>query len=102
VSTSRRRFLQATAAATGAAALGGALPRTLDAATAGIAPAPRALRILILGGTGFTGPHQVQYADARGHHITVFNRGRREADLPASVVHLQGDRNEPDGAGWPR
>ena len=30
-------------------------------------PPPRKLRILILGGTGFTGPHQVRYALARGH-----------------------------------
>ncbi|HUF49746.1 MAG TPA: NAD-dependent epimerase/dehydratase family protein, partial [Longimicrobiales bacterium] len=59
--------------------------------------APRALRILILGGTGFTGPHQVRYAMQRGHHVTVFNRGQRQADLPSGVVYLQGDRNEPTG-----
>jgi 2'-hydroxyisoflavone reductase len=68
---------------------------TADAARA--ERAPRALRILILGGTGFTGPHQVRHAVERGHHVTVFNRGRRQVDLPAGVVHLQGDRNEPDG-----
>ena len=34
------------------------------------------LRILILGGTGFTGPHQVRYALARGHKVTLFNRGK--------------------------
>jgi 2'-hydroxyisoflavone reductase len=56
-------------------------------------PAPRAIRLLILGGTGFTGPHQVNYAVARGHTVTVFNRGQRQADLPASVEHLIGDRN---------
>jgi 2'-hydroxyisoflavone reductase len=97
--TSRRDFLQLTAAATGAAALGGALPRPLTAALLRepVEPSERALRILILGGTGFTGPHQVHYAVARGHHVTVFNRGRRQADLPASVQHLRGDRNEPDG-----
>jgi 2'-hydroxyisoflavone reductase len=97
--TSRRDFLQLTAAATGAAALGGALPRPLAAALRRepVTPAPRAMRILILGGTGFTGPHQVHYAVARGHHVTVFNRGRRQADLPASVQHLRGDRNEADG-----
>jgi 2'-hydroxyisoflavone reductase len=56
-------------------------------------PTPRAIRLLILGGTGFTGPHQVNYAVARGHTVTVFNRGQRQADLPASVEHLIGDRN---------
>jgi 2'-hydroxyisoflavone reductase len=100
--TSRREFLHLTAAATGAAALGGVIPGTASAATpragaSDIPSADRAMRILILGGTGFTGPFQVHYAAARGHHVTVFNRGRRQADLPAGVVHLQGDRNEPDG-----
>lgn len=55
------------------------------------------LNILILGGTGFTGPHQVHYAVERGHRVTVFNRGQRQADLPDSVEHLHGDRNAADG-----
>jgi hypothetical protein len=55
------------------------------------------LKILILGGTGFTGPHQVWYATQRGHQVTVFNRGQRQADLPKGVEHLTGDRNAPDG-----
>jgi 2'-hydroxyisoflavone reductase len=58
----------------------------------GSAPA-RPLRILILGGTGFTGPFQVAYAVARGHQVTVFNRGTRDTELPDSVEQLQGDRN---------
>ncbi|OPZ12507.1 MAG: hypothetical protein BWZ07_01260 [Alphaproteobacteria bacterium ADurb.BinA280] len=41
-----------------------------------VAKADKPLRILILGGTGFTGPHQVRYALQRGHQITLFNRGR--------------------------
>jgi 2'-hydroxyisoflavone reductase len=99
VSPSRRDFLQYTAAAAGAAALGGVLPQRVAAgmAAAPVEPSSRALRILILGGTGFTGPFQVHYAVARGHHVTVFNRGRRQAELPASVEHLIGDRNEATG-----
>jgi len=34
------------------------------------------LRILILGGTSFLGPHQIAYALSRGHSITTFTRGK--------------------------
>jgi 2'-hydroxyisoflavone reductase len=99
MTTTRRSFLERTLLAGGAIGLGGAtlLDRLAGAQNAGAAPRPRrALRILILGGTGFTGPHQVRYAVARGHTVTVFNRGRRQAELPAGVEHLQGDRNTGD------
>jgi 2'-hydroxyisoflavone reductase len=93
--TRRRDFLKA--AAMGGGALGlGLTPARLAADTGAASDtgqARRPLDILILGGTGFTGPHQVRYAVARGHKVTVFNRGRRQADLPDSVEHLQGDRN---------
>jgi 2'-hydroxyisoflavone reductase len=96
MSTNRRQFLQLGAAAGVAAMLPGyAFAGPLDHVT--VAPAARPRRILILGGTGFTGPFQVRYAMARGHHVTVFNRGRRQADLPVGVVQVTGDRNEPDG-----
>ena len=58
--------------------------------------APKPLRILILGGTGFIGPHQVRYALARGHKLTLFNRGRRPKEWPAPVEELVGDRNTGD------
>jgi len=52
------------------------------------------LRILILGGTGFTGPFQVKYALSRGHKVTVFNRGKTHpGELPKEVEQLTGDRN---------
>jgi 2'-hydroxyisoflavone reductase len=51
------------------------------------------MRLLILGGTGFIGPHQVRYALARGHHVTVFNRGRQQEAWPGPVEELLGDRN---------
>lgn len=54
------------------------------------------LRILILGGTGFIGPHQVRYALSRGHTITVFNRGRQKEEWPGPVEELLGDRNTGD------
>ncbi|MGH8092634.1 MAG: NAD-dependent epimerase/dehydratase family protein [Chthoniobacterales bacterium] len=56
--------------------------------------AARPLKILILGGTGFTGPDQVKYALARGHKVTVFNRGKTHPGiLPPEVEQLTGDRN---------
>ena len=99
IQQTRRGFLRTAAAAGGLGLLGRG---ELDASVWGwrsaspVEPAPRALRILILGGTGFIGPYQVHYAVERGHHVTVFNRGRSQADLPASVEHLQGDRNTGD------
>jgi 2'-hydroxyisoflavone reductase len=51
------------------------------------------MHLLILGGTGFIGPHQVRYALARGHHVTIFNRGRQKEAWPGSVEELIGDRN---------
>ncbi len=56
------------------------------------------LNILILGGTGFIGPHQVRYALSRGHKVTLFNRGRRPHDWPAGVEELSGDRDTNDYA----
>src|SRR5437762_2893399 len=52
------------------------------------------MRILILGGTGFTGPYQVRYALSRGHKVTTFNRGKTHpGELPDEVEQLVGDRN---------
>jgi len=59
------------------------------------APTPK--RLLILGGTGFIGPHMVRYAVERGHEVTIFTRGRAQADLP-DVEHLIGDRDGDLGA----
>ena len=72
-----------------------ALPGMAWAAEGGMAPAKK-LKILILGGTGFTGPHQVRYALARGHQVTLFNRGRQHEDWPGPVEELIGDRNTGD------
>lgn len=59
-------------------------------------PKVKPMRLLILGGTGFIGPHQVRYALSRGHKVTVFNRGRRPDDFPPEVEELVGDRNTGD------
>ena len=82
----RRDFIKTTAA------VGGALLVGRDVRRAQAAPAAK-LNLLILGGTGFIGPHLVRHAVARGHTVTIFTRGRREAELPDSVIKLTGDRN---------
>jgi nucleoside-diphosphate-sugar epimerase len=95
--TDRREFLRNAALFGGALALRPshidhrALPGWLRSKIGPRAPKP--LDILILGGTGLTGPYQVRYALARGHKVTVFNRGRHNDRLPNGVTELVGDRN---------
>ncbi|THD74367.1 MAG: NAD-dependent epimerase/dehydratase family protein [Phenylobacterium sp.] len=61
-----------------------------------VTKAAKPLRLLILGGTGFIGPHEVRYALARGHKVTIFNRGRQKEAWPGPVEELLGDRNTGD------
>jgi 2'-hydroxyisoflavone reductase len=79
-STSRRTFVSALAAA---AALRAAPPK----------------KILILGGTGFLGPATVEAAQARGHQLTLFNRGKTRPGLFPGIETLLGDRDPLVGDG---
>lgn len=93
--TTRRDLLKLATLATAASALP-AIGMPGDAA-APVGKAARPLDILILGGTGFTGPFQVAYALARGHRVTLFNRGKRPSpEWPGEVEQLHGDRNTGD------
>jgi 2'-hydroxyisoflavone reductase len=97
MSSTRRDVLKMGAVAAGAGLALGALPIAGNAADPKPARAARPLDILILGGTGFTGPHQVRYALARGHKVTLFNRGKRpKQEWPGEVEELLGDRNTGD------
>jgi 2'-hydroxyisoflavone reductase len=59
-----------------------------------VAPKPaRKLKLLILGGTGFLGPALVEVAKARGHVLTLFNRGKTNPQLFPDVEKLRGDRD---------
>lgn len=51
------------------------------------------MRLLILGGTVFLGRHIVDAALARGHSVTLFNRGQHNPDLFPQVEKLRGDRD---------
>lgn len=55
--------------------------------------ADRRLNILILGGTGFLGPHTIRAALARGHRMTLFNRGKTNPHLFPELEKLVGDRD---------
>jgi 2'-hydroxyisoflavone reductase len=48
--------------------------------------------MLILGGTGFLGPAVVEEAIARGHSMTLFNRGKTNPQLFPDLEKIQGDR----------
>src|SRR5438876_4645636 len=99
MSTSRRSFIRATAAAGGAVGLG-LIPRILagqgpeqPADPERVRRAAKPLNLLILGGTGFIGPHEVEYALKRGHKLTLFNRGKTNPGLFPNVEKLEGDRD---------
>lgn len=94
MATTRREFMRVSAGAGAALAMGGGLR-----AAAAAAPARRGragLKILILGGTGFIGPATVEAAKARGHTLTLFNRGRiekRRGGMFPDVEKLYGNRD---------
>jgi 2'-hydroxyisoflavone reductase len=100
VSISRRKFLKTTAAVGGVVGLG-AIPGVgfgeVLARGESRGPVERArkpLSILILGGTGFTGPEQVEYAIQRGHSVTLINRNKTRPDFfKGRVEQLIGDMN---------
>lgn len=87
----RREFVKTSARAGGALGVLGAFG---SAACGGAGGDP--LRILILGGTRFIGPHQVKYALDRGHEVSIFTRGQTEPpfyqDYFERVEQLIGDR----------
>lgn len=75
--------------------LGGAIAATgLPAVTAAAGQNRKlaAMNLLILGGTGFIGPHMVREALRRGHSVTLFNRGRTNNELFPDLETITGDR----------
>ena len=91
MTVSRRDFLQWSATASALAATG----LDLSAAPAKVSPK----KILILGGTGYLGPATTELAQARGHSVTMFNRGKTRPDLFPGVEKLHGDRDPKKGEG---
>jgi len=103
--TSRRSFLRTGAAIGGALGIAGLPKALLGQPDPFLLPTPvgkasASLNILILGGTGFTGPEQVEYAIARGHRVTLFNRNKtRPGYFKGKVAEeLVGDLNNDTSA----
>jgi 2'-hydroxyisoflavone reductase len=96
--TDRRQFIKTSAVVGGALGIGTgfsasrAAAATIERALESVTRAPTPKRILILGGTGFIGPHQVRYAQQRGHKLTLFNRGKTNPGLFPEIEKLEGDR----------
>jgi len=88
--SNRREFIKAGAIGAAVAATG--LPLASHAGEK--TPTPTTpLNILILGGTGFIGPHMVREALRRGHSVTLFNRGRTNNTLFPDLETIKGDRD---------
>jgi 2'-hydroxyisoflavone reductase len=93
----RRSFLLGSLAAGLGAACGGKAapppaPREAEKTAPPPPPSPKK-KILILGGTKFLGPHVVEAAVARGHTVTLFNRGKTNPKLFPELETLHGDRD---------
>ncbi|MDE0358692.1 MAG: NAD-dependent epimerase/dehydratase family protein [Gammaproteobacteria bacterium] len=98
MTTNRRDFLRMSALAGGGLSLGLAYPASLNGHGLEAVRLPRrASRILLLGGTGFIGPWQVNRILSQGHELTLFNRGRSQPrmfqDRFAGLENLIGDRD---------
>jgi 2'-hydroxyisoflavone reductase len=87
----RRKFL-GTAAAGAISAWAGA-SRATEAAGPAATGGPKRMKLLILGGTVFLGPELVEAALARGHEVTLFNRGKTRPGLFPGLEKLHGDRD---------
>lgn len=50
------------------------------------------MKILIIGGTRFIGPHVVRLLHNQGHEVTIFHRGKTTVFFPEGVSEIIGDR----------
>ena len=106
MSPSRREFLQTSLVAGGTIGMG--LGRLESTSAHNLSQSPyrsephtapsQSMKILILGGTNFVGPHLVRYAIERGHSVSIFTRGRRKPtvfqEAFQNVERLIGDRED--------
>ena len=102
MNNTRRRFLKT--GLLGSAAVAAGCTAEVSTEEDVITEPWRPLRILILGGTGFIGPHMVREALRRGHEVELFNRGRTDSELFPDLKLLVGDRDNGlealEGGSW--
>jgi len=91
MASTRRDFIQLSVLA---GAAGVALTSRAHSTGDAVEPTDRSLKILVLGGTGLIGPPMVAHAVARGHEVTLFNRGKTNTELFPDLEKLRGDRND--------
>jgi 2'-hydroxyisoflavone reductase len=98
----RRQLLKTGVIGSAAVAAGCTTENSIDESVEAVPWRP--LKVLILGGTGFIGPHMVREALRRGHEVELFNRGRTNSKLFPDLKLLVGDRNNGlealEGGNW--
>lgn len=87
--SNRRQFIKA--GVLGGAAVAAGIPELANAGDD--RKGQKMLDILVLGGTGFIGPHMVREALRRGHSVSLFNRGRTNDELFPDLETIKGDRD---------
>jgi nucleoside-diphosphate-sugar epimerase len=50
------------------------------------------MRIVVIGGTNFIGPHVALTLHKLGHEVTVYHRGQHEPELPPGIRHIHNPR----------
>lgn len=93
--STRRDFLTVAMAVGAAAGLAGVIPAAMAMGKPVANRPQKGLKVLILGGTGFLGPAIVDVCKARGHSVTLFNRGKTEKRIGVieDVEKLNGNRD---------
>jgi len=97
--SSRRKFIKNGAMlSAGLPLLNAPTPNYFSQNSGKIEKAKKPMKILILGGTSFLGPHQIAYALERGHSISTFTRGKSvpkvHQELLKNCESLIGDRED--------
>ncbi|MEO7253425.1 MAG: NAD-dependent epimerase/dehydratase family protein [Casimicrobium sp.] len=59
------------------------------------------MNLSIFGGTGYIGTHQLRYALARGHRVTLLSRGHRRAEFCHATASQLSEHESQARSDWP-